>query len=110
MRLERSRHGNILVVEAGGNIDSISAEQMGAFLQFEIEAGKRYLVLDLGGVDSIGQDGLWEMATALKHARRAKGDIRLAQPSDRVREAMEASGLDQIFRIFESQAEAVASF
>ena len=110
MRLERSFHGNILVVEAGGNIDSVSAEQLGSFLQYEIEAGKRYLVLDLKSVDSIGQDGLWEMATALKRARACRGDLRLAQPSDRAREAIEMSGLDQIFRIFESQADAVASY
>lgn len=110
MRLERSNHGNILVVEAGGNIDSASAEQLGSFLQYELEAGKRYLVLDLQRVDSIGQDGLWEMATALKRARRCRGDLRLAQPSDRAREAIEMSGLDQIFRIFESQADAVASY
>jgi len=110
MRLERSSHGNVLVVEAGGSIDSVSAEQLGSFLQYEIEAGKRCLVLDLQGVDKLGQDGLWEMATALKRARRCRGDLRLAQPSDRAREAIEMSGLDQIFRIFESQADAVASY
>lgn len=110
MRLERSSHGNIMVVEAGGSIDRISAEQLGSFLRYEIEAGKRYLVLDLQAVDNMGQDGLWEMVTVLKQVRRSKGDMRLAQPSDRVRDALEMSGLDQIFRIFDSQAEAVASF
>lgn len=110
MRLERSIHGNILVVEAGGNINSTSAEQLGSFLEYEIETGKRYLVLDLQGVDKVGQEGLWEMVAALKRARSCRGDIRLAQPSDRVREALEMSGLDQIFRIFESQADAVASY
>ena len=110
MRLERSSHGNILVVAAGGNVDSVGAEQLGSFLKYEIEAGKRYLVLDLQRVDSLGQDGLWEMVSTLKHARRCRGDLRLAQPSDRAREAIEMSGLDQIFRIFESQADAVASY
>ena len=110
MRIERSKRGNILVIEAGGRIDRISAEQLGSFLQYEIEAGKRFLVLDLQSVSSMGHDGLWEMVTALKRVRRAQGDLRLAQPSDRVREALEASGLDEIFHIFESQAAAVASF
>ena len=110
MRLERSSHGNILVVEADGNIDRISAEQLGSFLRYEIETGKRYLVLDLQAVDSMGQDGLWEMATALKQVRRSSGDLRLAQPSDRVRDALEMSGLDEIFRIFDSLADAVASY
>ena len=110
MRLERARHGNILVIEAGGSIDRRSAEQLGSFLQFEIQAGKRFLVLDLQSVTSMGQDGLWELAAALKRVRHARGDLRLAQPSDRVRDALEMSGLDQLFRIFDSLADALASF
>ena len=50
------------------------------------------------------------MMNALKRVRGAEGDLRLAQPSDRVREALEMSGLDEIFRIYESQSDAVASF
>jgi len=50
------------------------------------------------------------MLSALKRVRRADGDLRLAQPSDRVREALEMSGLDELFRIYESQAEAVGSY
>ena len=110
MQLERSNQGNILVIEAGGTIDTTSAEQLGSFLEYEIHAGKRFLVLDLGRVDSLSHEGLWQMATALKRARQASGDLRLAQPSDRVRDALEMSGLDQLFRIFDSQADAVASF
>lgn len=110
MRIERSSHGNILIIEAGGRVDRLSAEQLGSFLMYEINAGGRKLVLDLQRVDSMGQDGLWEMMSALKRARRADGDLRLAQPSDRVREALEMSGLDEIFRIYESQADAVASY
>ena len=50
------------------------------------------------------------MTSALKRVRRADGDLRLAQPSDRMREALEMSGLDEIFHIYESQADAVASY
>lgn len=110
MRIERSRHGNISVIEAGGRVDRASAEQLGSFLAYEIDNGGRNLVLDLQRVDSMGQDGLWEMMSALKRARRAEGDLRLAQPSDRVLEALEMSGLDEIFRIYESLAAAIASY
>ncbi|MCY3832436.1 MAG: STAS domain-containing protein [Chloroflexi bacterium] len=110
MRIERSSHGNILVIEAGGRVDRVSAEQLGSFLAYEIDAGGRRMVLDLQRVDSMGQDGLWEMMNALKRVRRADGDLRLAQPSDCVREALSMSGLDEIFRIYETQSDAVASF
>ncbi len=110
MQIDRSSHGNILVIEAAGRVDSVSAEQLGSFLKYEIDSGCRYLVLDLQRVESMGQDGLWEMVSALKSARQARGDLRLAQPSDRVRDALEMSGLYEIFRVYTSQADAVASF
>ena len=110
MRIERSNRGRILLIEAGGSIDRASAEQLGSFLQYEIDTGKRCLVLDLQDVTSLGQDGLWELATALKRVRHIRGDLRLAQPSDRVREALEMSGLDQLFRVFDSLADALASY
>ena len=98
MRIERSIHGSISVIEAGGRVDRLSAEQLGSFLSYEIDAGGRQLVLDLQRVDSMGQDGLWEMMSALKRVRRADGDLRLAQPSDRVREALRAIDAQGVFR------------
>ncbi len=110
LRIERSSYGNILIVEAGGRLDRAGAEQLGAFLRYEIEAGRLQLVLDLQKLDFMGLDGLWELMTALKKARQARGDLRLAQPSDRAREAIEMAGLDTIFQIYDSQADALASF
>jgi anti-sigma B factor antagonist len=54
--------------------------------------------------------GLRELVNALKKVKRANGDLRLAQPSRRVREVMEMAGLDTIFLIFETSAEAVESY
>jgi len=54
MRIERSSRGSILVIEAGGRVDSVSAEQLGSFLSYEIDAGGRKLVLDLQRVESMG--------------------------------------------------------
>jgi anti-anti-sigma factor len=47
---------------------------------------------------------------ALKKLKRVSGDLRLAQPSKRVREVMEMAGLDTIFLIFETSSEAIESF
>jgi anti-sigma B factor antagonist len=54
--------------------------------------------------------GLRELVNALKKLKRVAGDLRIAQPSKRVREVMEMAGLDTIFLIFETSAEAVESF
>jgi anti-anti-sigma regulatory factor len=52
---------------------------------------------------------LREIVSALKKVR-GHGDVRLAQPSPRVREVLEMAGLDTIFQIFPSQVEAVGSY
>ena len=41
---------------------------------------------------------------------KSGGAVRLAQPSDRVKETLEIAGLDVLFEYFASREEAVASF
>jgi len=110
LEIEGGRQGTVMLVEVSGRLDRASAERLGDFLRAEVDAGERRLLLDMQGLDYLGLDGLWELMTALKHARRARGDLRLARPSDRAREALVAAGLDEIFRIYETQAEALAGF
>lgn len=102
--------GGATVLSARGRIDSMSAGHLGEALTREISAGHTTLVLDLAGVDYMSSAGLRELVNALKKVKRVSGDLRLAQPSRRVREVMEMAGLDTIFLIFDSSAEAVESF
>lgn len=98
------------LIEVSGRIDSMNANQLGEMLSGEIDGGAIYIVLDLSAVDYMSSAGLRELVAALKKAKRAMGDVRIAQPSDRVREVLEMAGLDTIFQIFPSQLEAVGSY
>ena len=103
---------DITLTEVMGRIDSMSANDFGAALIEQIDAGNIRLVLDLSGVDYMSSAGLREIVGALKKVKKVagSGDLRLAQPSERVREVLEMSGLDTIFQIFRSQDDAVNSF
>ena len=101
---------NVTLVEASGRVDSMNANQFGESLSNEIDAGNISVVLDLSGVDYMSSAGLRELVSALKKVKRSGGDLRLAQPSERVREVLEMAGLDTIFQIFGSQDEATNSF
>jgi anti-sigma B factor antagonist len=101
---------NSSVVEVNGRVDSMSANQLGDALSNVIDDGHVKLVLDLSGVEYISSAGLREIVTALKKVKRASGDLRLAQPSDRVREVLEMAGLDTIIRIFPTQGDAINSY
>lgn len=98
------------VLAANGRVDSMTASRLGEAFNQEITAGNVSLVLDLSGVDYMSSAGLRELVNALKRVKRAGGDLRIAQPSRRVREVMEMAGLDTIFVIFDNAAEAAESY
>jgi anti-sigma B factor antagonist len=105
-----STKDNVTLVEVTGRIDSMNANQFGEALSAEIEEGRINIVLDLSGVAYMSSAGLREIVAALKKVKRAAGDVRIARPSDRVREVLEMAGLDTILQIYDSQVEAVGSY
>ncbi|MBZ0279679.1 MAG: STAS domain-containing protein [Anaerolineae bacterium] len=109
MNINISNQKNITLVEVSGRIDSSNANQLGEALSSQIDDGHKQMVLDLAQVDYMSSAGLREIVSALKKVR-GSGDLRLAQPSVRVREVLEMAGLDTIFQIFESQDKALGSY
>ncbi|MBZ0298440.1 MAG: STAS domain-containing protein [Anaerolineae bacterium] len=100
----------IAVIEAQGRVDSSTAGQLGDALTSAIDDGLVWIVLDLAGVDYMSSAGLREIVSALKKVRGAQGDMRIAQATERVYDVLEMSGLNTIFRIFDSRADAIHSF
>lgn len=100
----------VMLLEVSGRIDSTTASELGDALNGVIEEGRNKIVLDLEKVDYMSSAGLREIVAALKRLNKGTGDLRLACPSDRVREVLELAGLDEIFKIFDTQLEAVGSF
>jgi len=100
----------VALVEVRGRIDSMTASQLGEGLSEPIQNGFIHIVLDLSGVDYMSSAGLREIVGALKKVRREKGDLRIAQPSERVFEVIEMAGLDTILQIFDTQVEAIQSY
>lgn len=105
-----SGQDHVTLIEVSGRVDSMTAGQLGESLGHAIDGGNVNLVLDLSNVDYMSSAGLREIVTALKKVKRARGNMVLAQPSDRVREVLEMAGLDTIFRIYAGQEEAIGSF
>lgn len=108
--IDVSELGRVTLVQVKGRIDSMNANQLGDALSGQIDGGHIQLVLDLSGVDYMSSAGLREIVSSLKRVKRATGDLRLAQPSDRVREVLEMAGLDTIFHIYPTQDGAVGSY
>lgn len=100
----------VTLVAASGRIDSMNADELGQSLSSAIDETHTRIVLDLSRVDYMSSAGLREIVSSLKQVKRLRGDLRIAQPSERVREILEMAGLHTIFQIFPSQDEAISSF
>jgi anti-anti-sigma factor len=110
LTIETSQQQQVAIVTANGRIDSSNAHELGAALTGAIDAGRTFLVLDLEGVDYMSSAGLREIVSALKQLRARDGDLRIANPSQRVLDILDLSGLYSVFQVFPSRAEAVSSF
>lgn len=110
MEINASEMKRVQLFEVIGRVDSSNATELGTALDKVVDEGKANLVLDLGGVDYMSSAGLREMVRVLKRVKRTGGDLRIANPSDRVKEVLELAGLDTIFEIYPTQVEAVGSF
>ncbi len=100
----------VTVIEVKGRIDSMNAGELGEALSGEISLGKKQIVLDLAQVAYMSSAGLRELVAAYRKVQNLDGDLRIAQPSSRVLDVLEMSGLDTIFQIFPTNTEAVGSF
>ncbi len=110
MEINASEMKRVQLFEVVGRVDSNNANELGAALDETVDAGKTNLVLDLSGVEYMSSAGLREMVRVLKRVKRNSGDLRIASPSDRVKEVLELAGLDSIFEVYATQVEAVGSF
>jgi anti-anti-sigma factor len=100
----------VTLIVVSGRIDGMNAEELGETLTCEIERGARQIVLDLANVSYMSSAGLRELVAAYRKLHGSTGDLRLAQPSSRVQDVLEMSGLDTIFQIYLTQTEAVGSY
>jgi anti-anti-sigma factor len=110
LNINITEHEQVTLVEVSGRVDSMNAEQLGERLMTEIDNGHAQIVLDLAGVEYMSSAGLREIVAALKRAKRGTGDVRIAQPSYRVREVLEMAGLDTIIQIYPTKVDALGSY
>ena len=102
--------GGATIVMLSGRLDLLSASGVKQQLSDLIAAGHRRLVVDLDGVQFIDSSGLGALIGALKAARVAGGDMRIARPSEQARVILELTTLHRVLRPYESVEEASAGY
>ena len=100
--------GKAVVVELAGDIDLHRATDLRASLLEIMHKKPALTVIDLHRVGFMDSSGLATLIEALQISRRHDGELKLVGIQQRVRSIFEISRLDNIFQIYDSQAEALA--
>lgn len=74
-----------------------------------LDQGERKLVLDIGEL-SLDSAGLGDLIACKKRAAQMGGDILLLRPAGKLRGMLEMMSLTRILRVYDDEAEALASF
>jgi len=102
---------NVDIVSVSGRVDSNTAPRLDQTLKGLADNRRHHIVLDLAQVEYLSSAGLRAMVSCLRNVQKPfGGDLRLAQPSERVAEVLELAGLDTVFDIYQDQVGAVGSF
>jgi anti-anti-sigma factor len=99
------RRGPITLVTVSGRLDGTAADALYRELAQDYETRHAALLLDLSSVDYLSGAGL----RALRRLNELTDNLRLASPSDRVREVLQISGLDTAFNHYDTPLAAARS-
>jgi anti-anti-sigma factor len=98
-RLEATFVGFEAVLALHGEVDLGSAPDFGAYLDWAIDQGHRFVVIDLGGLSFMDGSGLRVIGGAAKRLQLSGGALSVRSPSTSVRRLLDIGGLADLVRI-----------
>lgn len=100
----------VAVIDLGGMLTGSYPSQLKDAVCRMVRAGETRLVINLRDVTYIDSSGLGLLVACYTRATRSDATIVLANPSPRIYELLLITNLISIFHVFDSEAEAIASF
>jgi len=110
MEITFEKSGDALIVEIAGRLNANSATEFQEQILTKIDAGDNILALNFTQVDYISSAGLRVLLMAAKKINASAGKMVLFELKDQIKEVFDISGFTQIFQIFQTKDEAIASF
>ena len=111
MSFDISERYNCVVIELKGNImggpDAVSLNEK---LHELIEQGKANIVVNLSKVKFMNSSGLGMLIGALTTMRKAGGDLRIANATDKIESLLVITKLITVFKHYKSLDAAIKSF
>lgn len=100
--------GGLPVVTSPDDVNITNTEQLREALM-AASSDHATVVVDMSGTVFCDSTGISVLVMAMKRAQAAGGELRLVMGGNAVRRIFKATGVDRVFRIFDTLPEAVAA-
>ncbi len=111
MKIQSEKVNDKLVIKIEGEImGGAESDTFRQEIYKAIEVDTVNIVLDLTGANWMNSSGLGMLISGLTTVRSSGGDLRLANMSDRVRRPLEITKLEDVFLIYDTVEDALASY
>jgi anti-sigma B factor antagonist len=111
MDYSEKKIGSVTVIELRGDVlGGPDANELHTRLRALIADGGKNIIIDLAKVEYMNSSGLGMMTSALTSIKNGGGDLRLANPAERIKSLLVITKLVQVFQTFDSIDAAVASY
>jgi len=101
--------GGRTVLAVQGEVDLHSADRLADRLTAILDSGERSVVVDLSPLSFLDSTGLGALVTARNRAQQTGAALRLVCTSDRLLKLFRITGLDAVFEIHPTLAQALAA-
>jgi anti-sigma B factor antagonist len=109
LSLSTRAEGDRTIVEVGGEIDVYTAPTLREQLIDLVSQGHQHIIVDMERVEFLDSTGLGVLVGGLKRVRAQDGSLRLVCTQERILKIFRITGLEKVFPIHGSVAEAVAA-
>ena len=109
LSLSTRAEGDRTIVEVGGEIDVYTAPTLREQLIDLVSQGHQHIIVDMERVEFLDSTGLGVLVGGLKRVRAQDGSLRLVCTQERILKIFRITGLEKVFPIYGSVAEAVAA-
>lgn len=89
------------VITVSGRVDSSASPELDATLKKHAEASK-HILIELSGVDFMSSAGIRALVSSLRATAANSKKTVLVNPSPRVQEVLDLSGLNSIFSVYDT--------
>ncbi len=100
----------VTILDIKGDLADQTAEEMAQALRRLVAAGRRKIVLNLGGTDLISTRGIGECVAAQKRLRQRGGELKIAGASPELKRLFELVALEKAIECHPEVRNAVESF